>query len=128
MSSVLTWLADHLIRRHEKRLDVRLRVHAGYFQRDAAQVPHWFLNVWNASPERPATVTHVWIESEPRVYVQSKKLPVTIPPEQEWETYLPVVQVPAGVDAQTMARARLTGDVVVESEPRLAVPEAGYVP
>jgi hypothetical protein len=66
VSSLVTWIADHLIKRHEQRVDVRLRVHSAILITDPQQPECYFLNVWNASPERAVSVTHVWIASDPR--------------------------------------------------------------
>jgi hypothetical protein len=53
----------------------------------------YFINVWNASPERDVTVTHVWLETQPQVQVMTKPLPARIAPHARWETFVPVENV-----------------------------------
>jgi hypothetical protein len=128
VTSLITWALDHLFRRHERRLDVRLRVHRAFITNHPRQPECYFVNVFNASPERAVTVTHVWFATEPSVQVLTKTLPTRIEPGAQWETFVPVENVPAGDDIAYRARAQLADGTVVESIPRTDVPPAGFVP
>ncbi len=140
----LTWLIDFVDRWRQRRVDVYLRVHRAWF----ASTPDpyrtttttlapdlglerecYFLNVQNASPEREVTLTHVWIASEPPVDALAKPLPARIKPGSQWETWIPVDDVPTGTEnVERLGRARLGDDTEVKSVPRTHVPSAGYVP
>jgi hypothetical protein len=134
MSSALTWLADKFLDQRRRRTDVRLRVHRArltilHGRPLATPVDAYFLNVWNASPERQVQVTHLYVETpDGQISVLTKPLPQTITAEHQWETWLPVAHVPAGVDVVEAARATLSTGAVIESEPRLDVPASGAVP
>lgn len=95
---------------------------------DPEQPECYFLNVLNGSPERTVTVTHVWIEGEPHVAVMTRPLPATIPPDQQWETWIRVDAVPQGTVVERAGRAQLADGNVIRAEPRTDVPPAGYVP
>jgi hypothetical protein len=89
----------------------------------------YFLNVQNASPEREITVTHVWIATEPPVHAVARQLPAQIKPGAQWETWIPVNDVPAGTEnVERLGRARLGNDTELKSVPRTDVPPVGYVP
>ncbi len=134
MSSLVTWFADRLLDRRRKRTEVHLRVHRAVLtilngQPLAQPLDAYFLNVWNASPEQTVQVTHVYIETPGgQLGVLVKPLPVTIAPRHEWETWLPVGSVPAGVDVEHAARARIGDGTIIESVPRVDVPTSGAVP
>ena len=140
----LTWLIDFVDRWRQRRVDVHLRVHRAWFVSapESFRSPRgvlasdpvsrgecYFLNVQNASPEREVTVTHVWIASEPSVHAVARPLPARLAPGAQWETRIPVEDVPS--DAQNVerpGRARLGDDTEIRSVPRADVPAAGYVP
>ena len=130
MSSLITWVADHLLARHRQRVQVHLRVHTAMLQTTPPVACH-FLNLWNASPERRVQVTHVWIEPSGggHVSVQTRPLPATVEPQHQWETYVPVSAVPPGTDVEHSARVKLASGDVIESVPRGDdVPPAGAIP
>ena len=89
----------------------------------------YFINVWNASPVRSVGVTHVWIATVPETPVLTRRPPALLEPDAQWETWIEVDRLPAGLtDVEHLARVKLTNDAVVESVPREDVPVAGYVP
>lgn len=129
----LTLLRDEGRRRDEEihrltTLDVRVRVHRGVLYAPG-QPEAWFVNVLNASPIRPAAITHVWLVTEPETPVLTRKPPSELSPGHEWETWILVADVPATTeDVHTLARVRLTTGDVIPSVPREDVPRAGFVP
>ncbi len=134
MSSILTWVADKLLDRRQKRIDVQLRVHRALLTilngKPLTQpIDAYFLNVWNASPERQVQITHVYVETPTgQLGVLTKPLPVTVAAQHEWETWLPIDEVPQGVDVMHASRARLSNGTIIESVPRDSVPTSGAVP
>jgi hypothetical protein len=116
--------------KREKRTDVRVRVHAAWLN-DPARSLCYFVNVYNASPEREVTVTHVWFETTPPVHFVNpgRPLPIRIAPRDQWETWLEVDRVPATPpDVYELARARLADDRTITSIERRDLPSAGAVP
>ena len=128
MTSIITWALDHVFARHRRRIDVRLRVHRAYVTNHPQQPECYFLNLFNASPERPVTITHVWIETDPSVPVMTKPLPVRIESGAQWETFVPVASVPQDAEVECLGRAMLADGTVLKSSPRTNVPPAGFVP
>lgn len=140
--NLVAWALDHLLRRHEQRTEVRLRVHRAlllaprlsrerYTQGYSAPPEDkdcYFLNVWNASPQRRVQVTHVWVETPGHLAVLTRPLPVTIEPGEQWETWVEATDLPGGLVVEEVARAQLADGTVLRSEPRLDVPPAGAVP
>lgn len=117
----------------EKRslIDVRVRTHFADFVSGFNHTPTLFINVFNGSPERDISVTHVSVEREGEyVAVLTKKLPAEIGAGREWETLIPAEQLPPGSDEDLLhaARVRLSNGSVIQSEPRTDVPPAGFVP
>jgi hypothetical protein len=89
----------------------------------------YFVNVYNASPRRPVTVTHVWFEVSPPQDVLTTPLPAKIGPGEHWETYTQVSKLGAAVfDVERLARVKLADGTILESEPRTDVPAVGWLP
>jgi hypothetical protein len=135
MSNLVTWALDHLFARRRQRTEVHLRVHRALLTiREGRPLQRpidcYFLNVWNASPEKSVQVTHVYVVAADgtHVAVLTKPLPVLIGPMQEWETWIEVADVPSGTAVEDAARARLSDGSIIESVPRTDVPPAGAVP
>jgi hypothetical protein len=135
MSSLIAWAADHLLKRREQRIEVHLRIHRANLHvlngQPIRPTDCYFLNLWNASPERPVQVTHLWIETPGgHLSVLTRPLPVTIAQQHQWETWIEVGQIPASTDVERDARAKLADGRVIESEPRNPSdsPPAGAVP
>ena len=81
--------------------------------------------------ERPVELTHVWFETEPKVFQQNpmRPLPKRLEPDESWETWFSVSAIPVGEEeAFLLARVRLSSDKVVKSRKRENVPEFGMVP
>jgi hypothetical protein len=110
------------------RRSVKVRVHHASLL-PLPGVPAYFVNVLNDSPRREITVTHVWFETKPPVHVLTKPLPKAIAPGREWETWARDDELPNDTpNTETLARVRVGGWKVIESELRTDVPDAGYVP
>lgn len=107
-----------------------MRIHrAGLLLADGQRADAYFLNVFNASPERDVQVTHVWIETEPKVVVMTKPLPVDVKAGRQWETFVEVAALPAGATGiERLGRVQLADGKVVESVARENVPPAGAIP
>lgn len=76
----------------------------------------YLIEVVNASAEHPATVTHVWIETPTRLSVLTRPLPVTIPPGEQWETWIETRELPpAPVGAKPRACVAFGDETVVAS-------------
>lgn len=96
-----------------------------------AQADCYFLNIYNASPEREVTITHIWLDSSPRVQVLTKPLPVRVLPRHQWETFVEAAVVPGNLsddDVFTLGRCQLADGTIIESVKREDVPPAGFVP
>jgi hypothetical protein len=123
-------LLDWFDRLRQRRTEVHVRVHRAVLL-NPRQVECYFINVWNASPEREVTITHVWLATAPEVAVMSKPLPQRIAPRSQWETFVPVGNVPGALsdeDVFRLARVQLADDSVIRSVKRKDVPPVGYVP
>jgi hypothetical protein len=128
--SLLEWLLNQVVASRRRRVDVRLRIHrADLVMSNGQRIDAYFLNVWNASPERDVQVTHVWIEAEPHVAVLTKPLPVDVRAGRQWETYVAAADLPAGlIGIEQLGRAQLADGTIVVSDARQSVPPAGAIP
>jgi hypothetical protein len=131
--TVLGWGRDL----HQRRRKVRLTVHRAHevtgHQPSGEAIlgrENYYIRVMNASPERDIVVTHIWMDTNPRVDVIDAALPVRMRHSAPWETAIPVDKVPGDPDeALWLARCRLApDDKVVKSRPRIVVPPGGTVP
>ena len=84
----------------------------------------------NASPKRDIVVTHLWLDTTPRVQVLDAALPVRLRYSAPWETAVALGEVPAPSDeVPWLARCQLApDDKIVRSRPRKNVPPFGTVP
>jgi hypothetical protein len=115
----------------QRRTDVRVRMHRAHLLNTPGQPECYFLNVWNASPEREVTVTHTWFATEPlRHFLNAQRpLPARIAARDQWETWIPVAEVAAEPpEVYTLGRVQLADNTVVSSVERTNVPGAGAVP
>src|SRR5262245_19332947 len=64
--SLVTWFFDYVDRLRQRRVEVHLRVHRAWFVSPPG-LECYFLNIWNASPERAVTVTHDSYQQEGRL-------------------------------------------------------------
>ena len=110
---------------------MRVRVHEALLVTAPGQPPCYFLNVWNASPEREVTVTHTWFATDsPLHFVNaSRPLPARIAPRDQWETWIPTAELKATTpEVYGLGRVQLADDSVISSVERTNVPGAGTVP
>lgn len=122
-------LIDWIDRLRQRRTEVHVRVHAAFF--GGLPPAYYFVNISNASPEREVTVTHVWFETQPRKHIlePTRQLPARIAPRSQWETWIPVAQVPARPpEVFRLARVQLADERIVESIERESLPEVGFIP
>ncbi len=121
---------DALLPAFFNRRRLRVRVHRAVFVGSGQEC--FFVNLTNLSSTRELEVTHVWFQTDRQIPVMQPKrpLPVRLKPDQTWETWLPVVDVPEDFvpQALTLARARLSSGAVIASKPNTNVPDSGEVP
>ena len=91
-----------------------------------------FVNVTNLFTEQDVEVTHVWMETAPKVFAipPQRPLPTRLRPQESWETWVYVDQLPP-IEAESvyeLARVRLSTGEVVASSRNTSVPEFGFVP
>jgi hypothetical protein len=91
----------------------------------------YFVKIVNLSSARDVEVTHVWLEAEPDVPLvhDDRALPVRLQPDQTWETWLPITQMPLSVlpQAATRFRVQLSNGAVLKSKGNRKVPTVGYI-
>lgn len=91
----------------------------------------YFVKVVNLSSARDVEVTHVWLEAQPDVPLlqDDRPLPVRLQPDQTWETWLPIAQVPSSLLPQvpTRIRVQLSNGSVFRSKLNKRIPDVGYV-
>jgi hypothetical protein len=109
---------------------LRLTVHRAFFA--GSGVECFFVNAANLAYDRDLEITHVWFETNPEVHVTrpDRPLPKRLKPQESWETWVSVFQVPAESHEQayTLARARLSSGEIVKSVRDEDVPKLGTVP
>jgi len=107
---------------------VRVRVHRAFFVNDTVQ--HYFINVVNISDASEVEVTHVWYEGSRRVDIiqVQRPLPRLLRPNQSWETWVRVMDIPNDPEPFRNFRVRLSTDEVFESEERRDAQGMGFVP
>ena len=108
---------------------VKVHCHIGHLVHQNADC--YFVRVTNSSPFRKAVLTEVWFDAGIRIPVINgeRPLPKVLPPEEMWETWIPVSALPAHVRAQapTLARAKLSDGTIITSVPTPDVSPAGFV-
>jgi hypothetical protein len=108
---------------------VKVHCHIGHLTHQ--NVDCYFVRVINQSPFRKAVVTEVWFDAGTRIPVLNaeRPLPKVLPPDEIWETWIPVAALPQHIRAQatTLARAKLSDDTTISSVPTPAVSPAGFV-
>lgn len=115
--------------RHYVAPPVRLLVHLAAFVFTGQEC--YFVNATNTT-DSDVELTHIWFETEPPIHVLrlERPLPKRLRPQETWETWIPVWDLPIGArdDVYSLARARLSTGTVVESRRNDTVPEMGSVP
>jgi hypothetical protein len=131
-------IAGWIRERHQSRRKVRLTVHCANAvvgidlatQQTILGRENYYITITNASRDRDIVVTHVWLDTTPRMGVVDAALPVRLRYSAPWETVVPVDKVAAPKDqVPWLARCQLApDDKIVKSRPRENVPEVGTVP
>jgi hypothetical protein len=112
---------------------VRVRAHDAVFE--GSIEPCVMINVVNLG-QRPITITHVWLDLTPPLYVENpaRPLPRRLEPDEPWETWVSASALGvrltdvARVDLLRAARVRLSTGRLVKARPGRNVPAAGAVP
>jgi serine/threonine protein kinase len=110
---------------------IRLAVHMAAFV-GSARVG-LFINATNLSPSLDREITHVWIETEPKIHVMNddRPLPKRLKPQESWETWIELWRL--GKDMWNdrlprLVRARLSTGEVISGVRNQNVPEEGFIP
>jgi hypothetical protein len=105
-------------------------IHRARFQTGGQE--HYFVNVTNLSEDREVEITHVWFETEPIVNVMrpDRPLPKRLKPDEPWETWISVDELPIKKDKQVykLGRVRMSTGAIVKSQENRQVPSIGFVP
>jgi hypothetical protein len=107
---------------------LRLTVHKATFIDNGLEC--YFINATNLS-DREVEVTHIWFECDSQIPVMQleRPLPKRLRPDETWETWTAVSSLPPSCsEPYTLARARLSTGLVVESQKNENVPLQGFVP
>jgi hypothetical protein len=109
---------------------LRLTVHRAYFLPRGPEC--FFINATNLTKDSDLVVTHIWLATMPEIHVvrEDRLLPKRLNPQETWETWIRVEEVPS-VEADAvfnLARARLSTGDIVHSQRNDDVPQYGTVP
>jgi hypothetical protein len=120
-------LWSHIVNRRK----LKVLVHRARFDPGPAG-DYYFVNVTNMSKDREVEITHVWFETDPQVHVMQpdRPLPKRLKPDEPWETWIPVGELPIKCDEQVfkLGRVRMSNDAVAKSKKRRYVPSRGFTP
>jgi hypothetical protein len=109
---------------------LRFTVHRALFLPSGPEC--FFLNATNITADSDVEVTHIWIATSPEVHVlqRDRPLPKRLKPQETWETWIRVDQVPGAERDPVfdLARARLSTGEIVNSKRNDGVPSYGTVP
>ena len=112
------------------RQSIRVLCHIAFFKPKGPTC--LFINVVNLSLQRDVEITHVWIEHQGQIPVLNpkRKLPYRLKPEQSWETWVNLSDLPQNIlnNVYNLARVRLSNGKVLKSRVNKNVPSEGYVP
>lgn len=130
LEKLIDLLGGRVIKAYLDRRRVRVLVHRAVFLNDREEC--FFITVTNLSRDRDLEITHIWFSSEPQVHVinADRTLPKRLRPDETWETWIPVSQLPADFQAQpyTLVRVRLSTGSIAKSRQNKTVPPVGAVP
>jgi serine/threonine protein kinase len=92
-----------------------------------------FVNATNLSETIDREVTHVWIETNPKIYFENNRrpLPKRLKPQETWETWIEFWELPRDLlneDLPTLVRARLSTGEILRGIRNESVPESGWIP
>lgn len=125
----LVWLAGLLTDRQQQRRRVRVLVHRGVFLVPGSAL-YFFIKVTNLSSTREIEITHIWFATKPPVHVLNhpeRPIPARLRPDETYETWIPVDDVPAVGNVESLVRVRLSNDKVLKSRLNKNVPPKGHV-
>lgn len=113
---------------------VRVLCHKAFILPNGPNGPEcYFINVTNLSPQRDAEITHVWMaccEEEIHIINPLRPLPRRLKPEESWETWIEVNNLPEAyrANAFSLARVRLSNGKTLVSKKNENVPATGSIP
>jgi hypothetical protein len=92
------------------------------------QPDHVFVKITNQS-RADVEVTHIWFATTPEIHVLSSRrpLPARLRPDETYETWTAVSELPQRDGIESLARVRLSSGRTVKSRPNKNVPPFGYV-
>jgi hypothetical protein len=112
------------------RRKLRVLVHKAFLLPTGPEC--FFINVTNISKSRDIEVTHIWLDTEPQVHVlrPERPLPKRLRPDETWETWVQVSEIPNAYIENTyyMVRVRLSNGKIIRSRMNKRVPSVGYIP
>ena len=130
MTAVWLKIVDLLLTLFQKLRRIRVQAHRGVLL--GIDEPCLFINATNLSSTRDVEVTHVWLETDPRIHVLNpeRPLPKRLKPDEPWETWLPLASIPERYreSAVHLGRVHLSSGKTLRTVYRRRVPEAGWVP
>ena len=96
---------------------------------EESEVECFFIKVTNLSPQREVEVTHIWFATEPEKHLMNfeRPFPVRLRLDETFETWIPVSEVPLGVDLERQVRVALSSGEVFRSRLNEDVPPVGFV-
>jgi hypothetical protein len=121
--------AAEVVQESERRV-VRVMVHRAFFMHGHHDPRQQFC-IWvtNLSPQRTVEITHIWFETNPRrdILNPARPLPKRLRPDQRWETWIAVADVPTEDDLEWKVRVLLSNGEVVKSVLNPNPPPVGFV-
>lgn len=105
---------------------VQVLVHKAYFLNNRVQ--HFFIKITNATRDVDIEVTHVWYKNDPEnVHILRIPLPKRLKPSEQFETYVPVADIPEHDDVFQRFRIKLSTGEEFTSQQNVDVPSIGFV-
>lgn len=91
-----------------------------------------FIKVTNLSKTRKVVLTEVWFQLNTKrtpVVNNARPMPIVLQPEEQWETWIELSDIPSGFHnaAAKLARVKLSDGKVLESKPTKNVSDRGFV-
>lgn len=129
MFEIVKEIIDWIWKIFDNQRRVRFTVHRAFFGNGKECL---FFNVTNLSKDRNIVVTHIWIEATHQISVMQKDrpLPKRLEPDETWETWIEIRQLPEMIlnNPFKTARLRLSSGRVIKSKENIGVPAQGVVP
>lgn len=123
--ALLRWFADLA---HGRR-HVRVKVHRAFFQPEPPPPWYYFVKVVNRSLSREIEITHIWFDTNPQVDIINldRPLPARLRPDQTFETWKLVSEVPDVAHVERLVRVQLSSGKIVKSRLNKKVRPSGHV-